>query len=579
MYGHLSGGTVQPQHLVRQAIMTSDTGYWLRLRRARLSRRRLLAAGAAASAAAGAAAIVGCGDGGSSKNGGATAEPKRGGTLRVGTTLPLSSGLDPQIETGTGLEIFPRVYGYMLHVDPRGESVIYDHASSVEQPDATTYLFKLRPDIKFDNIAPVSGRAVTADDVVASILRFRDNRLATTRTWHTTMLDKVDALDATTVRVTTKRPSVYSLSELGTISAGAIIPKELIASQGDLTSMGIGSGPFRIDAVEPTQRARVIRNDGYYRSPIPYLDAMEWTVFPDDNARVEAFRQQQIDMMSNRDQQEANAIRDSAPDTEVTGRPSYSSIALGFRVDRPPLNDPRVRGAIDLALDRDAMIRDIEFGDADILGPVNGHLADGYWSLPKSELVSAYGSAVPIEERRAAAKALLEAAGAANASFKLQVANIPQLVDVASVVRDQIQRLGLSVELQPLELIVSYTNLRSGNFDASLVSHLPYESADAPTRFYHSAGPDGTTSPFGFRDGDIDRLVERSWGETDSARRQATLLEAQRLMLAARPMIQLFAGTGYTAAWRAVENRRPGLLGSLAQYNYEQWLTDPSRPD
>ena len=126
--------------------------------------------------------------------------------------------------------------------------------------------------------------------------------------------------------------------------------------------------------------------------------------------------------------------------------------------------------------------------------------------------------------------------------------------------------------LQELDLIQWFTNFRRGQFEATVISHLPYETTDIPTRFYHSGGPDGNGSPFGFSDGAIDQLVERSWGETDSASRQKTLLDAQKLMISARPMIQLFTSTGYSTAWKNVRNRHAELVGSAAQYNYEQWL-------
>ena len=58
----------------------------------------------------------------------------------------------------------------------------------------------------------------------------------------------------------------------------------------------------------------------------------------------------------------------------------------------------------------------------------------------------------------------------------------------------------------------------------------------------------------------------------DRGERQQTLLDAQRLMIVARPMIQLFTSTAYSTAWSYVRNRRPGIAGSMAQYNYEQWL-------
>ncbi len=548
----------------------NDNDYWSRITRGRISRRRALAGGVALGAAGAAASIVGCS--GSEKKPSADDPPRAGGTLRTGTTLPLSSGLDPHLERGTGLAIFPRVYGYLLHVDSRDDTVIKDHAESIEQPDATTVIIRLRSDVKFQDIAPVNARAVTAEDAALSIARYRDNQTVTNRTWHTTILDKLEAIDARTLRVTTKRPYAYTLQALGDISSGAIIPRELIASQVSLAFSGVGSGPFRIERASLEDGARIVHNDGYFRAPIPYLDAMQWTVFNSGDEKLAAFSKRDIDAIPNSDAAEARALGDSSSDIKSTAQPSLAYLSVGFRCDVPPFNDLRVRGAIDLALDRDAMIRDLTFGEGEALGPVNPHLASGYWSLPASDVAAASASTTAIDDRRAGAKALLEAAGATNATFRLQVPGIPQLIDVATVVRDQIQRIGLRVTLEELDLLTWYSNLRAGKFEATLLSHFPYESPDIPTRYYHTAGPEGTRSPFSFSNGDIDRPLELSWGQTDRAERRATLLGAQGKMLYWRPMIQLFSGVGHSSAWSYVRNLHTELPGSLAQYNYEQWL-------
>ena len=191
--------------------------YWHRATQTRVSRRRMLAGSAAASAGAAAVAIAGCG--------GRQEERADYHAAAIGRCTP--HGHDPlhrfrprpQIETGTGLAIFPRIYGYLLHIDPRDDTIIKDHALSVEQPDPTTYLFKLRPDLRFQDIAPVGGRNVTSEDIAASIVRYRDNPLVTSKTWHTTILDRVEAVDTSTVRVTTRRPYVYSLA-----SSAASVP-------------------------------------------------------------------------------------------------------------------------------------------------------------------------------------------------------------------------------------------------------------------------------------------------------------------------------------------------------------------
>src|SRR6185295_16897990 len=116
---------------------------------------------------------------------------------------------------------------------------------------------------------------------------------------------------------------------------------------------------------------------------------------------------------------------------------------------------------------------------------------------------------------------------------------------------------------------------RRGDFDMTLISQLPYEFPDGPTRFYHSQGPDGSGNPFGFADPAIDALLERAWAEADRPARSDLLIQAQRLMIAARPMLQLFTSRAYASGWDNVHDWQHSAPGSLAQYDYGQWV-DPA---
>ncbi|MHB8684613.1 MAG: ABC transporter substrate-binding protein, partial [Dehalococcoidia bacterium] len=527
-------------------------------------------------AAAAALALAGCGRRTTPKPATSpTPVPRPGGTLRTGTAVPLTYGLDPHLERGTGLAIVPRVYGYLQHIDMQnGDAVLLDHAASVEQPDAVTLVFHLRPDVRFQDVPPVNGRAVTAQDVVASVLRYRDNPLVVDKLWHTTVLDRIEALDAGTVRVVTRRPYVYSLQNLGDINAGAILPHEVVDGHADLQTSGAGSGPFTIDHADPAARIwRIARNAGYYRSPVPYLAAMQWQVFADDASKLAAFERRELDQVDNRDKSESQAARAANPHIVVDAEPSLAWLSLGLRIDAPPFNDARVREAIDIAIDRAALIRDIAPAAGIVLGPVNPHLAAGYWSLPESDVRAASEGASPEDQRRAHAKALLAAAGAAGAAIAVQTTNTPRMIDLATAVREQLLRVGLDVRIEELDALTWFVNFRKGAFQSTLISHAPYESPDLPTRFFHSAGVDGSGNMFGLHDPAIDALVERSWGEADRPTRRQTLLDAQRLMLPSRAMLQLFTSAGYSSAWDYVRNRRPELIGSLAQYNYAQWLS------
>jgi len=568
------GGRLVAAHGVAKAIVLRMPRHSrdIPARPRRIGRRSFLRGSLAVAAAVAAAPLAACDDDGGGSDAGSGAS--RGGTLRFGTVLPISFGLDPQVERGAGLAIFPRVYGYLLHVDPANDALVYDHAVDVEQPDPTTIIVHLQPSVPFHDLPPINQRSVAASDVVASVERFRDNSLVVDKTWHTSILERVEAVDALTVRFTLKRPYVYSLGEIGAINAGAIIPRELVESFANIAIEPVGSGPFMRESIDVSAgAARVVRNPVYVHGAA-YLDTMQWTVYSSRDDMLSAFGARGVDVIPNRDRHEARRLQTASPEIDVSSEPSLAYLSLGMRVDRPPFIDPRVRQAIDILVDRDELIRELAFGDGDILGPVNPRLANGFWSLPRSAIIAARGGARPQDARTADAIALLAAAGAADATFRLQVRDLPDLVDVVALLRNQLARGGMRVEVDPQPELDWFVNFRGGAFEATLISQMPYESPDYPTRFYHSRGIDGTSNMFGFADAGIDALVERSWGEDDRDQRRATLQEAQRLMLDARPMLQLFTGVGYSSAWAYVRNRDRSRLGSMAQYQYQQWLAE-----
>ncbi|HYM15417.1 MAG TPA: ABC transporter substrate-binding protein [Dehalococcoidia bacterium] len=557
--------------------MTTERRRWAAGSGLRVSRRRFLAlAAAGAGGAAAIAAARGTGVGGFGQILARGGGPRPGGVLRTGTTLPLSYGLDPHVEQGSGLAIVPRVFGYLLHADPAGGVARLDQASMLEQPDATTYVFRLREGVRFQDVPPVSGRAVEAADVVAAVERFRDHPLSLNKTWHTTVMSGIHADDPLTVRVTTLRPYVYTVDALGGISSGAIVPRELTVPGVDFNTSGAGSGPFRIAGVS-SQRVRIERHEAYFGAPLPYLDAMEWRMLASDTEKLAAFSSGAVDTIAVRDRGQLEEMAGLAGRAVSARQPGLAYLSVGLRVDRPPFSDARVREAIDIALDRTALIRNLTLGEGEATGPVNRHLAGGYWSLPANEVVDGFRGLDDIDARRADARAMISAAGATDAVVRLQAPDVAALLDVAGAVGAQLATIGLRVETQAMDRVGWYADYHRGSFEATLISQPPWESPEMPTRLYHSAGTDGTGSAFGFRDAAIDALVERSWRETERETRRNTLVEAQRLMIKARPLIHLFTNSSYAVAWRYVRDWHPELVGSAAQYNYAQWLEPEQR--
>src|SRR5581483_9790951 len=178
--------------------------------------------------------------------------------------------------------------------------------------------------------------------------------------------------------------------------------------------------------------------------------------------KLDALDRREAEMAELRDRREADEAAARDPRIEVDAQPSLAWLSVGLRVDAPALRDGRVREALDLALDRDAFIRDVAFGEGQVLGPVNPHLAGGFWSLPESDVRRASSPGASADDRLGGARRLLAAVG---------------VVDV---------------RIDELDPLAWFANFRRGAFEATLIAHAPYDSPDIPVRYYHSGGVDGS---------------------------------------------------------------------------------------
>jgi ABC-type transport system substrate-binding protein len=279
---------------------------------------------------------------------------------------------------------------------------------------------------------------------------------------------------------------------------------------------------------------------------------------------------------------DADDLGDELDGLTVVREPSLSSLGIALRVDQPPFADERVRRALDLLIDRAALIAAVgnERPDARICGPVNPNLSGGFWSLSEADVEASHGTGTAAE-RREEANTLLTAAGATGLAFEMQAAQVPELLGVASAVRDQLATAGVMLTVRPLPVLEWYLRSRRGDFTSTLIAHPPYETPDGALRWHHTDGPDGTGNPMGFSNSGIDGAIGRARAEGDRDTRGDHVLEAQRAIVEQRAMLHLFTGSGYTCVWDYVRDSGLERSGSLSRYHYRQWLALPveGRPD
>jgi peptide/nickel transport system substrate-binding protein len=585
----------------------ADDGYWRQARFGRaLTRRRALGITAAA---AGGAFVVACGGGNSNKSSSstnaapaasaasaattasapsasqATAAPQapavsnktvtsgdtavRGGTLRRGTYLNVL-GIDPHIEVSVGFIMMTSVYTYLGSVNPVEQKFVPLFADSVEQPDPQTFVFKLKQGVKFQNVDPVNGREVTAEDVVYSKTRFRDLPQAQNNDYYKTIVDQMQAVDPHTFKVTTKQPWAESLNELGGVQQ-AIVPREAVEKFGDLSQHAIGAGPFILESYVKGQSTVLKRNPDYFDKNLPYLDGITWTTILDQGTLLQAYKSGQIDV--GQGPYEGTSLTkldfdDLAKNDKMfsTKLPSLSYGSLGVNATVKPFDDKRVRQAIYVGVDRQQFIDKIGLGDGTPQGVLNNGLT--FWVLSQDELKPYIAPDVQ------KAKQLLAAAGYAN-GFDMTIetsGGVQAYIDHTEVLVSELKKLGINAKANLTDL-PSYLSdkLFKGNFNATVFTHNPYETPKVPLGFYHKNGLGGGNW-WHYDNPAVTAAVDAQNAEVDVQKRQKLVKDAQKTILDdAAPLINWYSRELYQTWYKRVNGIDPNLR-TFNYFRYSEYL-------
>ena len=252
-------------------------------------------------------------------------------------------------------------------------------AASWEQPDNRTFIVKIKPGIHWHDKAPMNGRELTADDVAWAY-----RRPSGLLDWQPEYTDQLFGLPWESIEATDKYTVVFKLTEPRLTMARAILaegaawilPREVIEQRGDYTDWRnvIGTGPFMLtEHVENVSMTRT-RNPNYHGfdekypdNQLPYVDEVKGLFMAEEATRLAAMRTGQVDILHRfggatiAKVEVVNSLLGTNPDIQV-GTYFQSAFAVsGLNIRKPPFDDIRVRRAMQMALDRDA-INDSYYG-------------------------------------------------------------------------------------------------------------------------------------------------------------------------------------------------------------------------
>ncbi len=570
--------------------------YWTGVSQRRLSRRRVLAAGSAAGAGLAAAALAGCGgrttsstSGGAAPSAsGAAGTPQPGGNLTV--FLPSNYPLDPQKVSALAQQVpgpaMSRVFMFKTSTDP---TTINDHVTvpdlglSAESPDAATWTIKLRNDAKFHNIAPVNGHPVEAEDIKATFVRALDPATASPNR------GQLDMMDSSQITTPDKQTVVFKLnytyapfrSILASASYSWIFPREVLTGGYDPSKQVIGSGPFILTDVQPDVAYSYKRNPDWHLKPMPNVDTLKIAVIPDANSQKAQFFSGNLDELNPVPSVfDLPTIQQQAPKATIWKSPAAGADPLYFQMGDPssPFKDIRVRQAISMLIDRDALSKAVYNGQSESVVYVPAYM--GRWSLPVSKLdadLQKYYKYDPAE-----AKKLLAAAGQSELSIRLvnPFASLGSVANAKSVevINQSFNTNGVKSQIvngdYNKDFVDAGKGWRQGYFDKDMViygAQSPYTEADDWLfSYFHSKS---TSNQEHLNDPTYDAMVDKERTVVNDDDRVKAVDEIQKYLAK-----QLYAPSSCgTFVWTATQPRVQNYsysnsLGKATEMYAKIWL-------
>lgn len=300
--------------------------------------------------------LAGCsggGDTGGSNGAGQepAGDPVSGGTLRV-IELAAATGFDPvQVFSSTSTPItYSALYGDFLVPNPETGAAECNMCETFTSDDGgSTFTVTLREGITFSD-----GTAFDAEAVKYNWDRVKDPTFGSASAGFASQIESIEVVDDLTLALTMTTPNpgflgnfvVYALQWIAS-------PAALEQGAEEFNKNPIGAGPFVLDSWTPNGITKLVRNDDYWESPLPYLDALEVQGVPDTTQRLNALITGDVDAVMNSD---AFATADAEAAGLVVHDYQYNGgTGLMFNTSKAPFDDVRARQAIAYALDLEAV--------------------------------------------------------------------------------------------------------------------------------------------------------------------------------------------------------------------------------
>ncbi len=454
------------------------------------------------------------------------ASPAAAQHLRIGLVSD-PDVLDPTLSrTVTGRQVFAAMCDKLVDINQRLEIVPQLATSWRWEQDGRALVFSLREGVRFHD-----GEALTGEAAASGLRRHLETQ-GSTRRPEMGPVTEIVATGPLEVTLRLSEPFAPLLAALADRAGMLVSPRQAQVTGADFQREPACAGPFRLTRRVPQDRIELERFDGYWDRANIHVERVTYRPIPDATVRLANLRAGALDVIERVSPSDVGDLRRDQR-VRLVQAPSLATfylainVANGPRAQTPLGQDARVREALELSIDRQALVN-VAF--------------EGLW-VPANQAVPPdhpfYAQSVPLPQRDLArARALLREAGQQRVRVKLSVPNTTDYVQASEVIQAMAAEAGIEIEIQQIETATLLRQWTAGDFEALMIQWSGRVDLDGNIFAFYACGTPLNGGHYCNRE--VDAAMTEARRSVDPAVRAAAYDRAARIYLADRPYINLW---------------------------------------
>jgi peptide/nickel transport system substrate-binding protein len=398
--------------------------------------------------------------------------------------------------------------------------------------------FKLRERIKWHDGKPFTAKDVKCTWDMVQGKTTEKLRVNPRKSWYNNLSEIVTKGDYEATFVL-KRPQPAFLALLAT-GMSPVYPCHVTPAQ--MRQHPIGTGPFKFVEFKPNEHIKVARNTDYWKPGLPYLDGIEYTISRNRSTVLLAFvaKKYELTFAGSLTIPLGHDLQNQRPDAVCVLPQGSVSTNLIVNREKPPFDNPELRRAMALALDRQAFLDILTEGQG-FRGAAMQQPPGGQWGLPKEMLEKLPGYGPDVAANRAAAREIMKKLGYGPdkpLAIKVSTRDVPPYRDPAVILIDQLKQIWIDGELEPVDTAQWYPKVQRKDYTVGL--NLTGTLVDDPdAMLYENYACGGVGNYNGYCDPEIDKLIDRQSMEPNQDKRRQLVWEIERKLTedGARPLM------------------------------------------